>query len=52
MTKYVVKVQVTKYEYYEVEAADKNEALANYSDGTIFDETEDETQAVSATKQG
>jgi len=44
MPKFVVKVAVTKEEFWRVEAPNQEEAAENYHDGQLFDTTDEECQ--------
>jgi hypothetical protein len=44
MPKFTVKVLVKKYEFWEVEAPNRSEAADNYTDGRVFDTTDEECE--------
>ena len=47
MPKFIVKIVVTKEEFWEIEAPDASEAANNYNEGRLFDCTDEECQIVS-----
>jgi hypothetical protein len=48
MKTYRVKVKVTKYEYYQIEAISDRDALDNWGDGEFVNSTPEETQPIFA----